>query len=169
MRLPALLLLFLPLIAGAQSNGVRQFTDWVFYTVPAQGTEPAIAVVETARPVRGISMLYTCTSALEGPEESLLVLNPGFAEMPEGKRFETLFTFGEGDRRDYVDAELLADPQHATLDVVRGRRKVLDRMQAFTAFIITQGDTAITEIAIPTEGFSDALARARDRCGVPAS
>lgn len=161
-----LLLLLLPLAAAAQSDSARRFGDWLHYTVPAEGSEPAIEVVETAQPVRGISVIYSCTKHIEGPEESLLLLNPGFANMKEAQRFDALFTFGKNKRRAYADAALQADPDYGTLDVVRGRERVLERMQSYSTFIITQGDEPITSVAIPTAGFDKALKVARERCGV---
>jgi hypothetical protein len=167
MRATGLLLLFLvaPLL-GAQGDGARRFGEWLYYSVPAEGSEPAIEVVETRQPVRGISVIYSCTRHVEGPEESLLLLNPGFANMKDAQRFDALFTFGKDKRRAYADARLQADPAHGTLDVVHGRDRVLRHMQRFSTFIITQNDSPITTVAIPTAGFDKALKLARARCGV---
>ena len=167
MRATGLLLLFLvaPLL-GAQGDGARRFGEWLYYSVPAEGSEPAIEVVETRQPVRGISVIYSCTRHVEGPEESLLLLNPGFANMKDAQRFDALFTFGKDTRREYADAGLQADPEHGTLDVVSGRDQVLRHMQRYSTFIITQDDSPITTIAIPTAGFEEALNVARQRCGL---
>jgi hypothetical protein len=167
MRITSLfLLLAIPLLASAQGDGAHRFGEWLHYTVPAEGSEPAIEVVETRQPVRGISVIYSCTQHLEGPEESLLLLNPGFANMKDAQRFDALFTFGKDTRREYADAGLQADPEHGTLDVVSGRDQVLRHMQRYSTFIITQDDSPITTIAIPTAGFEEALNVARQRCGL---
>lgn len=152
--------------ANAQSANAQRFVDWLHYTVPAEGSEPAIEAVETAQSVRGISVLYSCTKHIDGPEESLMLLNPGFANMKEAQRFQALFTFGENKRRAYSDAELQADPEYGTLDVVSGRDRVLRHMREYSTFIITQDDSPITTVAIPTAGFDDALQTARKRCGL---
>ena len=167
MRVTLLLpLVLLPLLAAAQADGARRFGEWLYYNVPAEGTEPAIEVVETRQAVRGISVIYSCTKHLEGQEESLLLLNPGFANMKDAQRFEALFTFGRNQRRAYADAQLQADPEHGTLDVVQGRDRVLQLMRDYSTFIITQDDSPITTVAIPTAGFDKALDVARDRCGL---
>lgn len=160
------MLLLITTALHAQGTDVQRFGDWIHYQVPAEGSEPAIDVVETAQDVRGVSMIYSCTRHIDSAEESLLLLNPGFADFEAGERFEALFTFGEEQRRGYADAELQADPRHGTLDVVAGREHVLQQMQRYNAFIITQAGEAITAIAIPTAGFADALEAARQRCGI---
>lgn len=158
-------LLFAPAITLAQS---QPYGDWLYYQVPADGDAPPIYVVETAQGVRGISVIYSCVGAAT-PEESLLLLNPGFSGMTDDQRFDAVFTFGKSKQRDYADAVLDPDPAHATLDVVEGLARVLDGMQHYEAFIITQRDVAITEIAIPLSGFDDALQRARRDCGAESS
>ena len=124
-------------------------------------------VVESEQAVRGVAVLYTCKRDIDAARESLLLLNPGFREMPQDKRFDVLFTFGGNQQRGYADATLTADSDHGTLDLTAGLPRILRHMQQFNTFIVTQKDAAetpITEVAIPLDGFDEAYAFSRERC-----
>ena len=146
---------------------VRDFGSWVYYQVPAEGSEPPLFVVESEQPVRGVAVIYSCKRDIDAARESLLLLNPGFRDMPQGKTFDVLFTFGGDQQRGYADATLTADAEHGTLDVNAGLLRVLEHMQQYRTFIVTQKDATespITEVAIPLDGFGTAYAFSRERC-----
>lgn len=154
----------LPLVIAAQ---VQPFKSWVYYQVPAEDSEPPLFVVESEQPVRGVAVIYSCKRDIDAARESLLLLNPGFRNMPEDTRFDVLFTFGGDQQRGYADASLATDPAHGTLDVVEGRNRVLANMRRFSTFIVTQKnaeETPITEVAIPLQGFDAAYSTAREQC-----
>jgi len=160
----AVVLSFLTLAAAAQ---VQPFESWVYYQVPAEGSEPPLFVVESEQPVRGVAVIYSCKRDIDAARESLLLLNPGFRNMPADTRFDVLFTFGGDQRRGYADATLATDPAHGTLDVADGKGRVLDLMQRHSTFIVTQknkAETPITEVAIPLQGFEAAYSTARKQC-----
>lgn len=160
----AVVLSSLAAAAGAQ---VQSFGSWVYYQVPAEGSEPPLFVVETEQPVRGVAVIYSCKRDIDAARESLLLLNPGFRNMPEDTRFDVLFTFGGDQQRGYADATLATDPAHGTLDVAKGRDRVLAHMQRYGTFIVAQkneAETPITEVAIPLQGFEAAYSTAREQC-----
>lgn len=151
--------------ATVAANDVERFDDWVYYHVAAEGAEPALHVVESATPVAGIEIVYSCAAALEGPRESLMLLNERFTRMPPDSHFESLFTFASDGARAYADAVLHADPTHGSLDVDRDDlQPVLRQMRTNDAFIITNEGEAVTAIAVPLVGFDRAHARARQAC-----
>lgn len=162
--LVALALIAMTATATAQ---VKDFGSWVYYQVPAEGSEPPLFVVETEQPVRGVAVIYTCKRDIDAARESLLLLNPGFRALPQDKRFDVLFTFGGNQQRGYADATLAADSDHGTLDLTAGLPRILRHMQQFKTFIVTQKDpaeTPITEVAIPLDGFGEAYAFSRKQC-----
>lgn len=152
---------------AAQPDAAQNYDDWVYYSVPAEGAEPAMHVVETARPAAGINVIYSCEARGDASRESMMLVNDGFAQMPADARFDATFTFARSGQRAYADAVLTADPAHATLDVeTAALPRVLNHMRNHDAFIITEGDEdeAVTAIAIPLPGFDRALARAQHTC-----
>ncbi|MHA7835577.1 MAG: hypothetical protein ACX94A_13980 [Algiphilus sp.] len=154
-------------VTAPATASIKDFGSWVYYQVPAEGSEPPLFVVESEQPVRGVAVIYSCKRDIDAARENLLLLNPGFREMPQDKRFEVLFTFGGNQQRGYADATLTADAAHGTLDVTEGLSRVLRNMQQFGTFIVTQKDAAetpITEVAIPLQGFDAAYNEARAQC-----